>query len=59
MSSKMNFLFCARYSSNEQPTYQEVKKAQLELKIEIPDGIKVQQISLWSFGMVQNDEFSF
>ena len=46
MSSKMNFLFCARYSSNEQPTYQEVKKAQLELKIEIPDGIKVQQISL-------------
>lgn len=28
------------YSANEQPSYQEVKRPQLELKIEIPDWIK-------------------
>ena len=42
-------LFCTddnilcRYSANEQPSYQEVKRPQLELKIEIPDLIKVQK----------------
>ena len=42
-------LFCTddnilcRYSANEQPSYQEVKRPQLELKIEIPDWIKVQK----------------
>ena len=42
-------LFCTddnilcRYSANEQPSYQEVKRPQLELKIEIPHLIKVQK----------------
>ena len=32
-----------RYSPNEQPSFQEVQKPQLELHIDLPDSAKVQK----------------
>lgn len=48
MSSKIIIL--CRYSANVQPTYQEVRRPQLELNIEIPDWIKVEEYHLRSWG---------